>query len=75
MDQARCLVPALVSSWLDYHNSLLNGVTVRDMLKLHRVQNCLARVVTRAGCFAPSTPLHYSLHLPLLLSPLVTHFP
>ena len=37
-------------------NSLLHGVAVRDMLKLQRVQNCLARVVTRAGRFAPSTP-------------------
>ena len=55
---------ALVSSRLDYCNSLLQGVAVRDMLKLQRVQNCLARVVTRAGRFAPSasTPLRHSLH-------------
>ena len=33
-----------------------------DMLKLQRVQNCLAREVTRVGCFAPSTPLRNSLH-------------
>ena len=33
-----------------------------DVLKLQRVQNCLARVVTRAGCFAPSSPLRHSLH-------------
>ena len=32
------------------------------MLKLQRVQNCFARVVTRVGCFAPSTPLHHSVH-------------
>ena len=32
------------------------------MLKLQRVQNCLARVVTRAGRFAPSTPLRHPLH-------------
>ena len=28
----------------------------------YRVQNCCARVVTRAGHFAPSTPLCHSLH-------------
>ena len=62
MDQAKCLVSALVFSRLDYCNSLLHGVAVRNMFKLQRVQNCLARVVTSAGCFAPSTPLHHSLH-------------
>ena len=47
-----------VSSWFDYCNSLLHGVTVRNMLKLQRVQNCdcLARVVTRVSRFAPSPP-------------------
>ena len=62
LDQAKCLASALVSSRLDYCNSLLHGVAVRDMLKLQRVQNCLARVVTMVGCFAPSTPLCNSLH-------------
>ena len=66
LDQAKCLASALVSSQLDYCNSLLHGVTVGDMLKLQRMQNCIARVVTRAGCFAPSnspppSPCH-SLH-------------
>ena len=33
------------------------------MLRLHRMQNCLARVITRAGRFAPSTPPpRHSLH-------------
>ena len=56
LDQTKCLASALVSSRLDYCNSLLHGVAVRDMLKLQTVQNCLARVVTRAGRFSPSTP-------------------
>ena len=43
LDKAKCLASALVSSRLDYCNSLLHGVAVRDMLKLQRVQNCLAR--------------------------------
>ena len=50
------LVSAFVVSRLDHCNSLLHSVAVRDILKLQRVQNCLARVVTRAGRFAPSTP-------------------
>ena len=62
LDQAKCLASALVSSRLDYCNSLLHGVAVMDMLKLQRVQNCLARVLTRAGRFAPSNPLRHSLH-------------
>ena len=33
----------------------------RDMFKLQRVQNCLARLVARAGCFAPNIPLCHSL--------------
>ena len=56
--EAKCLASALVPSQLDYCNSLLHGVTVRDMLQLQRVQNCL----TRAGPFAPSIPLCHSLH-------------
>ena len=65
LDQAKCLLSALVSSRLDYCKSLLRGVAVRDMLKLQRVQNCLTRVITRAGRFASSTPppICHSLHL------------
>ena len=68
MDQAKCLVSALVSRQLDYCNSLLHGVAVRAMLHLQRVQNCFARVVTRASRFTPSTPLRHCLHrLPISL--------
>ena len=62
LDQAKCLACPLVSSRLDYCNFLLHGVAVRGMLKLQRVQNCLARLVTRAGRFAPSMPLCHPLH-------------
>ena len=62
LDQAKCLPSALVSSRLDYCNFLLHGVAIRNMFKLQRVQNCLARVVTRVGRFAPSIPLRHSLH-------------
>ena len=66
LDQAKCLASAAVSGRLDYCDSLLHGVAVKDVLKLQRVQNCLARVLTRAGRFAPSTVLFFS--------PLVIHF-
>ena len=62
LDQAKCLASAFVSSRLDYCNSLLHGVAVRDMLKLRRVQNCLAIAVTRVGGLAPSIPRRHSLH-------------
>ena len=68
LNQAKCLASALVSNRLDYCNSLLHGVTVRDCSSSREcMQKCLARVVTRAGRFAPSTP-------PSSLSPLATYF-
>jgi hypothetical protein len=62
LDDAKCLATALVSTRLDYCNSLLRGIADKDLLKLQRVQNCLARVVTKSGRFAPSLPLRRSLH-------------
>ena len=53
---------ALVTSKLDYRNSLLHEIPAKDLQKLQRVQNCLARVVTKAPRFSPSIPLlknHY----------------
>ena len=68
LNQAKSLSSAVVSSRHDYCNSLLHGVAVRDMLKLQRVQNCLATLATRAGRFAPSIPFRHSLHcLPIFL--------
>ena len=46
---------ALISSRLDY--SLLNNIAKRDLAKLQRVQNCLARMVLRAPQFSLSVPL------------------
>ena len=53
---------ALVSSRLDYCNSLLYNTANKDIAKLQRVQNCLARVVTRSPRFSRSVPLLKSLH-------------
>ena len=47
---------------VDYCNSLLNNIAKRDLAKLQRVQNCLARVVLRAPQFSPSLPLLKHLH-------------
>ena len=59
---AKTIVTALVSSRLDYCNSLLYNTANKDIAKLQRVQNCLARVVTRSPRFSRSVPLLKSLH-------------
>ena len=60
---AKTFATALVSSILDYCNSLLHNTANKDIAKLQRVQNCLARVVTRSSRFSRSVPLLKSLHL------------
>ena len=59
---AKTIVIALVSSKLDYCNSLYHNIALKDILKLQRVENCLARVVTRSLQFSSSLPLLKSLH-------------
>ena len=60
MNGAKLLANALVSSRLDYCNSLLSGFADTGLAKLQRVQNRLARVVTKS--FTSSVPLLRSLH-------------
>ena len=60
----KTIATALVSSRLDYCNSLLYNTAYKDIAKLQRVQNCLARVVTRSPRFSRSvpflkSPVHY----------------
>ena len=62
LDSAKWLVNALVSSRLDYCNSLLSGIAETDLTKLQRVLNRLARVVTKSPPFTRSVPLLRSLH-------------
>ena len=52
---------ALVTSHLDYCNSLLYNLPDRDIERLQRVQNFLARVVCKASRFSKSKPLLYFL--------------
>ena len=48
---------ALVTSHLDYGNFLLYNLSDRDIERLERLQNCLARVVCEASRFSRSKPL------------------
>ena len=56
------LANALVSSRLDYCNSLLFGCSEKYKTNFQLVQNCLARVVTRSSRLSESRPLLKSLH-------------
>ena len=62
LSTAKTISNALISSRLDYCNSLLNNIAKQDLSKLERVQNCLARVVLRAPRFSRSLPLLKQLH-------------
>ncbi len=56
------LANALVSSRLDYCNSLLFGITNSNMQKLQRVQNSLVRVISKTPRFEHISPARQSLH-------------
>ena len=62
LDSAKLLATALVSSCLDYCNSLLYGIADFDLTRLRRVQNRLARLVTKSPPFTRSVSLLCSLH-------------
>ena len=59
MDSAKLLATALVSSHLDYYNSLLYVNVDTDLTRLH---NRLARLVIKFPPFSRSVPLLCSLH-------------
>jgi len=59
---ARTVACSLVSSRLDYCNSLFVGMTKSNLSKLQRVQNTLARAVLRRGKFEHITPALKELH-------------
>ena len=62
LESAKLLANALVSSRLDYCDSLLSGTAETEPTKLQRVLNHLARVVTKSPPFTRSVPLLRSLH-------------
>ena len=64
------LVVALVTSRLDYCNSLLNGLSQTHMLRLQRVQNTAARLICRVKKFEHISTSLQSLHwLPVVFRP------
>ena len=62
LHSAKLLANALVSSRLEYCNSVLSGIAETDITKLQRVLNRLACVVTKSPPFSRSVPLLRSLH-------------
>ena len=47
----KTIATSLVSSKLDYCNSILSNIPNREINKVQSVQNCLARIVTRSPRF------------------------
>ena len=62
LDSAKLRATALVSSRLDYYNSLLYGIADIALTRLQRVHNQLARLVTKSPPFTRILPLLRSLH-------------
>ena len=56
LNLAKQIAVTLVSSKLEYCNSLFHNMPKNDIARLQRVQNCLARVVTKAPGFSRSVP-------------------
>ena len=61
-DSAVTIACGIVSSRLDYCNSLLYGSSAENIQQLQRAQNTLARVVTGSRSRTGSTPLLQGLH-------------
>ena len=66
LSAATALANSLVSSKLDYCNSLYSGISQSNLNKLQRIQNSLARVITNTSKYQHITPTLKKLHwLPL----------
>jgi hypothetical protein len=62
LDMAKSVATAIVGSRLDYCNSLLYGVSKKNINKLQSIQNSLARVVTQRRKYDRITPVLIDLH-------------
>ena len=70
LKSAKLLANTLVSSRLNYSNSLLSGIADTDLTKLQRILKCLAHGVTKSLPFTRGVALLHSLHwLPVKYSP------
>ena len=56
------LANALVTSRLDYCNSLYNGIAKTNVQKLQRIQNCIARAITKTPKYDHIQPILKKLH-------------
>ena len=56
LSAATALANSLVSSKLDYCNSLYSGISQSNLNKLQRIQNSLARVITNTSKYQHITP-------------------
>ena len=61
-DTAKSVACAIVGSRLDYCNSLLHNISKKNIQKLQRIQNNLARVVLKAPRLTSPEPMLASLH-------------
>ena len=64
--ETKSLVYAIVTSRVDYCNSLLYGLPASQLNKVQRVLNTAARLVCCAPRFSDITPMTYELHWPPL---------
>ncbi len=55
-------IHALVTSRIDYCNSLLFGIPEKQLHRLQLIQNSAARIVTRSRTFDHTTPILFQLH-------------
>ena len=62
LDFAKQIAVALVSSKLDYCNSPFHNMPEKDIARLQHVQNCLARVITKAPRLSRFVPNLKRLH-------------
>ena len=62
LSTATALANSLVSSKLDYCNSLYSGISQSNLNKLQRIQNSLARVITNTSKYQHITPTLKKLH-------------
>ena len=62
LSAATALANSLVSSKLDYCNSLYSGISQVNLNKLQRIQNSLARVITNTSKYHHITPILKKLH-------------
>ena len=61
-ESAKTVACSIVGARLDYCNALLFGISKKNIARLQRMQNALARIVCRAPMRSSGSPLLRSLH-------------